>query len=180
MKRPSKSFEIALSAIACAVAAVLLTLAFYVNFLLGLAYILSVFALMVPLAKDFLWGSVLAFLGSVLLATLFTGFAGFWITVPYLAFFGLHPIANYLQKKYVTKTPIKVVCLLAKTAWFDGVCLLSYFVLTKLAGIVFPAFISEYVYLVIFLAGTVLFIVYDVMIFLCQRSINRIVKRIGR
>ena len=96
MKRPSKSFEIALSAIACAVAALSLTLASYVSVLMAAGYLLAIFALMVPLAKNFIWGNVLAFLGGVILAYLFGGLAFFWMILPFAAFFGLHPLVNYL------------------------------------------------------------------------------------
>ena len=102
MRRPSKSFEIALSAIACAVAAMALTLGSYVDFLLAAGYLVAVYALMVPLAKHFIWGNVLAFLAAVLLAFLFCGFAIFQL-LPFAAFFGLHPLVNYLQRRYVKK-----------------------------------------------------------------------------
>ena len=67
MRRPSRSFEIALSAISCAIAALALTMGCYVEMLLGFGYVLAVFALMVPLSKDFVLGNVLAAIGAVLL-----------------------------------------------------------------------------------------------------------------
>lgn len=51
MKKPTKSFEIALSALACTAAALCLTVGSYVDFLLGAGYILAVFSLMIPLSK---------------------------------------------------------------------------------------------------------------------------------
>ncbi len=74
MKRPSKSFEIALSAIACAVAALALTLGAYVDVMYAAGLLLAVFALMVPLSKEFIWGDALAFLGGAILAFLFADF----------------------------------------------------------------------------------------------------------
>ena len=71
MKRQSRSFEIALSAIACAIAVCALTLGAYVDFLLAAGFLIAVFALMVPLAKDFVWGYVLALLATVILSFLF-------------------------------------------------------------------------------------------------------------
>lgn len=171
-----RSFEIALSAIAAAVAAAFLMLGSLSPFMLASGYLVATFSLMIPLSKDFVWGSALAYLAAALIAV--------WLSweriIPYALFFGLHPIVNYLQKKYVKKTPWKCLCLLLKTAWFDGSMLLSYFVLTAVAGLTFPDWVANYLYLVLFLGGTVFFIVYDVMIFLCQRSADLLIRRIRR
>ena len=75
MKKNKRSFEIALSAIACAVASVSLTVGSYVDVLLASGYLVAVFALMVPLSQEFIWGDALAFLGAGLLAFLFCGFS---------------------------------------------------------------------------------------------------------
>ena len=74
MKR-SRSREIALAAIACAVAAVALTLGSYVDFLLAAGYMIAVFAFMIPLTKRMVRGYLLAYAGAVVLSFLFTGFA---------------------------------------------------------------------------------------------------------
>ena len=71
MKKPTKSFEIALSALACTAAALCLTVGSYVDFLLGAGYILAVFSLMIPLSKEFWAGSLFAAVGASLLAFLF-------------------------------------------------------------------------------------------------------------
>ena len=117
MKRPSKSFEIVLSAIACAVAAGALTLGCYVDVLYAAGILLAVFAMMVPLSKDFIWGAALSFLGSALLSFLFYGFSIFKL-VPYLLFFGLHPIVNHIQLKYVKHKWIHAPVMLLKAVWF--------------------------------------------------------------
>lgn len=104
MKRQSRSFEIALSAIGCAVAVCALTLGAYVDFLLAAGFLIAVFALMVPLAKDFVWGYVLALIATVILSFLFTGFVvGVMRLLPFVVFFGWHPLLNYLQKKIYQK-----------------------------------------------------------------------------
>lgn len=177
-KRKSRSFEIALSAMACAVAAAFLMLGSINQYLLATGYIVGMFALMVPLSKGFVWGDVLAFAAASFIALPLS----LWKVIPFVVFFGLHPVVNYLQKKYVKKTPFKCLCLLLKALWFDGAMLLSYFVLTNMAGMaeVFNEWIGEYLYLVIFAGGTVFFVFYDVMVFLCQRSADRVVARIGR
>lgn len=176
MKKPSKSFEIALSAIAAAFAAAFLMLGTLNPFLLAAGYLVATFALMVPLAKDFVWGASLAYLAAGLIALPL----GLWKIVPYAVFFGLHPIVNYLQKKYVKRPPFRVLCLIGKTIWFDFAMWLSYFVLTAMAGMTFPETIEKLLYYVIFLGGTVFFVVYDVMIFYCQRSADIAVRRIRR
>ena len=95
MKRQSRSFEIALSAIGCAVAVCALTLGAYVDFLLAAGFLIAVFALMVPLAKDFVWGYVLALIATVILSFLFTGFVvGVMRLLPFVVFFGWHPLLN--------------------------------------------------------------------------------------
>ena len=177
-KRKSRPSEIALSAMACAVAAAFLMLGSLHPLLLATGYLVGTFALMVPLSKGFVWGDALAFAAAAVIALPLS----LWKIVPFVVFFGLHPIVNYLQKKYVKKTPLKALCLAGKALWFDGAMLLSYYVLTNLAGMaeVFNDWIGEYLYLAIFVGGTVFFVVYDVMIFLCQRSCDRIVERVWK
>lgn len=183
MKKPTKSFEIALSAIACAVAALSLTLASYVDFMLPTGYIFAVFALMVPLAKDFIWGDVLALIGAVLLASLFSLFGLFTVLLPFLIFFGWHPLINYLQLRFTKHKLLHGLWFLGKAAWFDGALLLIWFTLGKLLGMTeatwYP-FVSRYLYLIVFVGGTAVFAAYDFLIFLCQRSVNRGVARIRR
>lgn len=97
--RKIKSFEIALSAIAAAIATLFLSLGIYNVALLATGYLLGCFALMLPLAREFWTGSVLAYIASVLLALLFGGLAFFWRLLPFILFFGIHPIVNALQLK---------------------------------------------------------------------------------
>ncbi len=182
MKRPKKSFEIALSAIACALAAVSLTVGSYVDFLLPSGYLFAIFALMLPLSRDFIWGEALALIGAVLLAFLCAGFQ-ILLILPFAVFFGWHPLLNYLQLRFTKKKPLHALWLLLKAALFDGTLLLIWFVLGEVLG--FPQstwyeFVEQYLYYLVFIGGTVLFAVYDVLIFLCQRSMNRIVARIRR
>ena len=176
MKKPSKSFEIALSALAAAFAAGFLMLGTLNPFLLATGYLVATFALMVPLAKQFVWGSALAYLAAGLIALPL----GLWKIVPYAVFFGLHPIVNFLQKKYVKRVPFKVLCLLLKAVWFDLAMWLSFYVLTAMAGMTFPDYVARFLYYFIFLAGTLFFVAYDIMIFFCQRSADLAVRRIRR
>ncbi len=176
MKKPSKSFEIALSAIACAFAAAFLMLGTLNPFLLAAGYLVAAFALMVPLAKNFVWGASLCYLAAGLIALPLA----LWKIIPYFVFFGLHPIVNYLQKRYVHKTPLKILCLIGKTVWFDFAMWLSYYVLTSMAGLVFADWINEFFYYVIFIGGSICFVFYDLAIFYCQRSADIAIRRIRR
>lgn len=182
MKAPRKSFEIALSGIACAVAALALTLASYVDELLAAGYLIAVFALMIPLTKDFPWGSALAYLGGTVLAVLFSGI-GVLRLLPFAAFFGLHPIANHLEKKYVKKKWMYAAIFPLKAAWFDLSLWLSFVVFAPIFGIesaTWYPFVQQYFVWVLIIGGTLLFALYDGLIFLCQRSMNALVGRIGR
>ena len=96
MKRSSRAFQVALAGISTAIAAGALTLGSYVDFMLAAGYLLAIFALMIPLSKDFIWGYVLALAASVLLAFLFCGFA-FLKLVPFVAFFGSASAASPLS-----------------------------------------------------------------------------------
>ena len=183
MKKPSKSFEIVLSAIACAVAAGALTLGCYVNFLYAAGIILAVFAIMVPLSKDFIWGAGLAFLGSALLTFLFYGFSIFKL-VPYLLFFGLHPIVNHIQLKYVKRKWIHVPVMIAKAVWF----ILSMWLSFELLAVKFFGFdqttwyewVMQYFHYVLWFGGAAMFVAYDLLMFLCQKSVDALIKRIRR
>lgn len=183
MKRPSKSFEIVLSAIACAAAAIFLTLGSYVDFMLGAGYILAVFSIMFPLSKDFWGGAFLAAIGAVLLSFMFCGFA-FLKLAPFLMFFGLHPIVNYLQKKYIKKKPLHLPVFLVKAVWFELVIWFAWqFFLVELFALneaTWYEFVMQYFYVVLFVGGTVVFAAYDYAIFACQRTADWCVKRIRR
>lgn len=183
MKKPTKSFEIVLSAISCAVAAGALTAGSYVNFLYAAGIIIAVFALMIPLSKDFYWGASLAFLGSALLTFLFYGFSIFKL-VPYLTFFGIHPIINRVQLKFVKKKWLHALIEVAKAVWFDLAAWLSFALLAvNIFGLnetVWYDWVMQYFHLVLWIGGTVAFLLYDIMTFLCQRSADLLIKRIRR
>ena len=184
MKRSSHSFELALSAIACAVAVCALTLGSYVDALLAAGTIVAVFALMVPLAKDMVRGYLFAFFGASALALLFTGFVvGVMRILPFLVFFGLHPLANYVQRRFVRKWWVHGICFIGKAAWFDLSMWLFWIVLTPVLGfqeMTWYPFIEERLYLFLFAGGTLVFVIYDVAIFFCQRSVDAMVRRIRR
>ena len=88
------------------------------------------------------------------------------------------------EKKYVKKAWLHVACFAVKAIWFDLVMWFSWqFLLVELFGLSeaswYP-FVSRYFFAVLFIGGTLVFACYDYAIFLCQRTMNALVKRIRR
>lgn len=182
-RKYSRSFEIALSAISCAVAVIFLLLGFWSDVLLATGYLLGVVALMVPLSKQFFKGGFLAYLGTVILALIMGAAARFWDLVPFITFFGLHPLINALQIRFKVN---KWLALAIKAVWFDLALLLAYFIVFggvmggEQADIAIYEFINKYIYWIIFIGGTLFFFVYDYFVFKCQIMVNRLVYRIRK
>ena len=179
----SRSFEIALSAISCAVAVAFLWLGILSGYLLGLGYLIGILALMVPLSKQFYLGDFLAYVGTCVLTLILGAVAQFWELVPFIMFFGLHPLANALQLKFRVN---RWLALAVKAIWFDCTLIAGYFLV--FGGIFGASFlppevfeiINTYIYAFIFTLGSVAFFVYDYLIFKCQIMINSLVFRIRK
>lgn len=169
------AFEIALSAVSCAVATLFLSLGMLNNYLLATGYIVACFALMLPLAKGFIWGNVLAFFATTGLTFLFGAAAVPWKMLPFVLIFGLHPLVNFLQLRFGWKP---YAALAAKAVWFDAAL---YLVWRFTFGMVtsFPL-LDEYIVPAVLLGGTVFFVFYDRLIFRCQAVVDRLVARIKR
>ena len=116
------AYEIALSSLACAAATVLLTVGVYTEILLFTGYLFAGVALMLPLAKRSYIGYLLAYLASCALSLIFTSFR-IWDVLPFILFFGLHPIVNEWQLK--TKLN-RWIWFAIKAVWFDGVVYLTW------------------------------------------------------
>ena len=103
---------------------------------------------------------------------------------PDMTIFGLHPIVNALQKKFVHQKWQHALCCLGKAVWFDLAMWLCWtLVFVPLLGadqLTWYPYIEEYFYYILFLGGTLLFVPYDYLIFLCQRSVGAMVRRIRR
>lgn len=181
-KRPT-AFEIALSGISCAAAVIFLSLGIISRFFVASGYMFGIVALMVPLSKNCYLGDFLAFLGTCILTLIFGVAASFWDLVPFAMFFGLHPLINALQVKFKWN---KWLALLIKAVWFDGTLIVAYFLV--FGGIIggyflpedFMQIVNDYIYLFIFTLGTLSFILYDFLIFKCQKAINFIVGKIKK
>ena len=180
-----KTFEIALSGISCAVAALALSLGIMTGLgaLTATGYLIAVIALMVPLSKQFFRGDFLAYVGTVILAVVLGAAVKFCDLVPFALFFGLHPLANALQIRFKIN---KWLALAIKAVWFDCTLIVGYYLVFggMLGGALFPEevyeIINKYIFLLIFTVGTVGFFVYDYLIFKVQILINGIVFRIKK
>ena len=146
-------------------------------------YMFGILALMVPLSKNFYLGDFLAYIGTCILALVFGAAAGFWDLIPFIMFFGLHPLLNALQKKFNIN---KWLALAVKAVWFDCTLIASYFII--FGGIIGASYlpqdilkvVNDYIYLFIFTLGTAFFALYDYLISGCQRTVNHIVNKIKK
>lgn len=167
-------YEIALSALACALATALLSVGIYSSVLLFTAYLLGSIVLMLPLAKQSWWGYALAYFSTCILSLIFSSFR-FWNVLPFVMFFGLHPLVNELQLK--TKRN-RFLWFAIKALWFDVAAYVTWkFVFAITTEI---AVIDRYIALIILVAGTLVFFAYDYALFKARIAVNALVKRIGK
>ena len=168
------SYDIALSALACAISTVFLTIGVYSEILLFTGYLLSSVALMLPLAKESYRGYILAYIATCLLAFIFN-VSRFWDLLPFVMFFGLHPLVNEFQLK------IKINRWLAcafKALWFDLTMYLIWrFVFAMTTTI---PFVDTYILPIIVIVGSAFFVVYDYLTYTWRAAVNRLVQRLNK
>ncbi|MBQ9728542.1 MAG: hypothetical protein IJV85_02990 [Clostridia bacterium] len=173
MKKIS-AYEIALASLACAISTVLLTIGVYSEILLFTGYLLACVALMMPLAKGSYVGYVLAYVATCILSFIFN-VGRFWDLLPFVMFFGLHPLVNELQLKI--KINRWVACLI-KALWFDGTMYVIWrFVFAMTTTI---PFVDQYIIPILLIGGTAFFILYDYLMYQWRAAVYNLVKRIGR
>lgn len=168
------AYEIALSALACAVATLVLSIGVYSEILLFTGYLFAGIALMLPLAKKSFLGYVLAYIATCILTLIFISFR-FWDLLPFILFFGLHPIVNELQLK--TKLNRWIWCGL-KALWFDGAMYLTWKFLFDMTTSV--AWLDAYMLPIILIVGTAFFVMYDYVMYKWRAIVNTLVVRITR
>ena len=169
------SHQIALAALACALTTIFLTFGVYSEFLLFTGYLLGSIALMLPLAKKSWWGYGLAYLASCILAFLFNA-GRFWDLLPFIMFFGLHPLVNELQLRI--KINRWIACAV-KALWFDVTMYLIWrFVFGMTTSVTFLN--SQNIFWFILGVGTVFFIVYDYLMYKWRAVLNGLVHRISK
>ncbi len=165
------SYEIALSALSCALATLFLTVGVYLEILLITGYLLGSVALMLPLAKKSYLGYALSLIATCILSFIFNA-GRFLELLPFAAFFGLHPLVNELQLK--TKINRWVACF-CKAIWFDITAYLLWrWVFAVVTGV---AFVDEYIWVFVFTLGTGFFVFYDYAAYKWRAWVNTAVAR---
>ena len=173
MKKIS-AHEIALAALSCALSTIMLIVGVYSELLLFTGYLLGCIALMLPLAKKSYRGYALSYIATCILAFIF-GAGRFLDILPFVAFFGLHPLINELQLK--VKINRWVACAI-KAAWFDFTMYLIWrfvFAITTTLP-----FVNEYFLPLLLVFGTAFFVFYDYAMYRWRATINVLVDRIAK
>ena len=166
------AYEIALSALSGALATILLTIGVYTELLLYTGYFFASIALMLPLSRRSYLGYGLAYLSTCILTLVFTSFR-FWDLLPFILFFGLHPIANELQLK--SKLP-RWLGIGIKAVWFDGTLLLVWrFVMDMTTSI---SIVDKYILPFILVFGSLFFVFYDFVFYRWRYTVNTLISRI--
>jgi hypothetical protein len=98
-----------------------------------------------------------------------------------LVYLGLHPLANALQLRFNIN---KWIALVVKAVWFD-LTLWAAYVLVFGSSIGNPSsavyeIINKYILLIIFVGGSIIFWLYDYVMFKCQMIVNNFVYRIKK
>ena len=174
MKKRISAFEVALSAVSCALATVMLTVGIYTEILLFTAYLFSAIVLMLPLSKQSYRGYILAYIATCLLSLLFNP-SRFIDLLPFIMFFGLHPLVNELQLK--TKINRWVACGI-KAVWFDITIFIIWKVLFEMTT-TFP-FVDKYFIPILLVVGSAVFVFYDYIMYRWRIIVNVLVKRISK
>ena len=173
MKRKITSYEIVLSALAAALATIFLSVGALSSVMLFTGYLLASLCLCLPLCRQGYAGYLFAYATCCLLTMLFCGFAFFFRLLPFMLFFGLHPLFNEIQ---LTKKWNKYICFFVKAVWFDGALILTWWLLfNRTLGV---AFIDAYFIPLAFVVGTVLFFLYDWMHFECRKQMEKVLLKI--
>ncbi len=172
--RKISAYEIALSALSCALSTILLLVGVYSEILLFTGYLFGSVALMMPLAKKSYWGYALSYIATCILCLLFAA-ARFFDFLPFIMFFGLHPFINELQLKI--KINRWVACAI-KAVWFDATMYIIWrFVFAATTGF---TYLDEYILPVILVLGTAFFVFYDYATYKWRAGVNTLVERITK
>ncbi len=172
--RKITAYEIALSALSTALATLFMTVGVYSGFFLFTAYIAASIALMLPLCEKSWRGYIFAYIATSLLTLLFASFY-VWDILPFIMFFGLHPLLNELQLKW--KIPRWIACIV-KALWFDFTVYFTWKVVFAITTSI--PFIDKYILWIVLIVGTVVFVAYDFFMFRWRSWASNLVQRIGK
>ena len=180
------SFEIALSGVSCGIAVLFLSLGILSGWLLATGYFVGVLAMLIPLSKDFFKCGFGAYAGTCILTVIMGAAAKFWDLVPFIMFFGLHPLVNALIKAKAKKRWVSWVALAIKAVWFDCTLIVGYYLVFGglLGGSLLPQSVydifNKYIFLFIFTVGTLVGVIYDFLVMRCQLAVDAVVARIRK
>ncbi len=181
-RRGPGAFEITLSAMSCALGVIFLYIGTLTIYILFVCYIAAELALMLPLSKQFYVGEVLAYIACCIITLLFGAIGRVWDLLPFIIFFGLHPIANALQLRFRINRWLAMVI---KIVWFDAMLYVVYLVVfggvlgADLSNPVLD-FINKYIWLPIIVGGSIIAVIYDYLMFKFQVYINNLIYRIRK
>ena len=170
----NKSKVVVLSALSSAFATISLVVgSYFPNLSLAAAFTASVFMMLVLVKRSYK-GGIMAYLSTVILSGIFTGFFTRWDALfPFIIFMGLHPLVNvFLEDKKVNK----IVAIIAKDIWFV-VSLTLMHLLTKVY-IGDNEFINTYIYPILIVGGALIFPLYDYMMEWFFKTLENIMKRL--
>ena len=169
------AYEVALAGVSTALATLFLVVGTIAPVLLFTAYLVACVVLMLPLSKGFYGGYLFAYIATSVLTLLFLGAGFLFELLPFLLFFGLHPLVNELQLKYRWN---KWGAFFVKALWFDGALYCAWrFAFDMTTAIALP---HEAVIALLLVLGTALFYLYDYTTFLCRARVNALVARLLR
>jgi hypothetical protein len=137
--------------------------------------------LMLPLSKNFYVGDALAYIGTCILTIILGAVGQIWVLVPFIMFFGLHPLINSLQLRFNIN---KWLALVIKAVWFDFTIWVAYILVfgSSIGDPSNPIYevINKYILAFIFVGGSLFFWLYDYVMYRCQMAVNAFVYRIKK
>lgn len=174
MKRVN-AHEVALAGIATAIATLFLAVGNFTAVLLFVGYMVAAVSVSLPLAKGSYGAYALTYLATVLLTLLLIGSAGYAVDLlPFILFFGLHPLFNELQLRFKIN---RLLAFAVKAAWFDGAMWLFWWFIVQTTGV---SWLDAYALPIILVGGTLFFYIYDITFFRVRERVFALVKRISK
>ena len=162
-----------MAGISTAIATLFLAVGNITSVLLFIGYMVASIALALPLAKGSYIGYALAYAATVLLTVLIIGTAGYLIDLlPFILFFGLHPLLNDLQEKWKVR---KWLAVLIKCVWFDGAMVLFWWLIVQTTGI---GWLDAYALPIVLVGSTLYFFLYDYAFYRLSKQVFALVGRI--
>ena len=173
-----KSKVIALSAVASAIIAILLTIGTYFEITdLFMLVTASIFVLL-PLYYNSYKASVLAFLVGGLIAILCSGFNFALIYPAYYLFFGIYPIIKcWMTSKKVNNNLSIIIGLV----WFVIVSIVCYFYYTLVLNGIFeglPLWITDYIIYFVIVVAIVFFFIYNRFVVVIKANLDKYLSKI--